>query len=88
MENAEISTVGKTPGPIGDGGIELELVGHLTGALFRSPDGIYSIKGRVIPVGHYAGGGIDNGKPISGVHNAPDNGVGLLGAVIGVHVPE
>ncbi|MGY5779974.1 hypothetical protein [Rhizobium sp. LEGMi135b] len=64
----------------------MELVGEVTGTLWREPNRVYRIDGRVIPVGHKATLGVDHCQSVVGVHNGQDMSVGLLGLEPGVHV--
>ncbi len=37
-------------------------------ALRRGPDGVYLVDGRVIPVADNSAGGVDDSKPVVGIH--------------------
>lgn len=73
------------------GGVEPQsdvTIGRIDAVLRLTPDGIYRIDGRVIPVGNHAGLCVDDGQLVSGIHDTINNSVGLSGAVLGVDVPK
>ena len=57
-------------------------------ALTLCPDGVYRVDGGTIPISNHPAGGIDDGKPVIGVHSGNDVAVSLLGAMLGTHKEE
>ncbi|KEY05144.1 hypothetical protein [Brucella inopinata] len=81
-------SMGICSGPIGGEHRQTITIGRIDAVLRFTPDGIYRIDGRVIPVGDDPALSIDDRKFVSSVHSGTDNGISLGGAVLGVDVPE
>ncbi|MFC0246400.1 hypothetical protein ACFOLL_04355 [Falsochrobactrum ovis] len=75
-------------GPIG--GIDRQdiTIGRIDAILRLTPDGIYRLDGRLIPVGDNPALGINDSQLVSKIHSRVNNGVSLGGAVLGADVPE
>lgn len=48
--------------------------------LWRQPDGIYGVNGRLVPSTDETALSVDDRESVKGIHNLGDVGVGLLGA--------
>lgn len=89
MENSvEKKIAGEFPAIGGVNPFDLDVVYRVDGMLRRSPDGVYHIQGRVIPVRDNAALGVDNGQPVVGIHDGKDVCMGLLGSQVSVDVKE
>lgn len=56
--------------------------------LTRTPNGVYCVDGRSIPICDNGAISLNDGEPVIDIHGSNDNAIGICGAVLGVYIKK